>query len=112
MLFNVDAYVTYSLELLNPPELTIYSTSNTNINPMSPYTFYDASCPTELPVKKRQVSIGFGISSLSSACSCLITSAPGQITKTTSVTVTTKATATQTVTRTVSLLPDGGAKTI
>lgn len=94
MLFNVDA------------------TSNTNINPMSPYTFYDASCPTELPVKKRQVSIGFGISSLSSACSCLITSAPGQITKTTSVTVTNKATATQTVTRTVSLLPDGGARTI
>lgn len=88
--------------------LNTYSTSNVNYNPMSPYTFYDAVCPSELPVRKRQanISVGFGISSLSSACSCLITSAPGQITLTTSVTVTNKATATQTVTKTVSLLPD------
>ncbi|KAL5407490.1 hypothetical protein PMIN03_007139 [Paraphaeosphaeria minitans] len=86
---------------------TVDATSNTNYNPMSPYTFYDVSCPSELPVRKRQVqiSVGLGISSLSSACSCLITAGPGAITKTTSVTVTSKFTATQTLTRTVSLLP-------
>ncbi|KAF1964714.1 hypothetical protein BU23DRAFT_585423 [Bimuria novae-zelandiae CBS 107.79] len=86
---------------------TVDATSNTNYNPMSPYTFYNVNCPVELPVRKRQadISLGLGISSLSSACSCLITSGPAGTTKTTSVTVTSKATATQTVTRTVSLLP-------
>ncbi|KAF2681246.1 hypothetical protein K458DRAFT_372105 [Lentithecium fluviatile CBS 122367] len=90
---------------------TVDATSNTNYNPMSPYTFYDKSCPAELPVRKnkRQVTISLGIggpAQISSACSCLITSGPADVTRTTSVTVTSKATATQTVTRTVSLLPD------
>jgi hypothetical protein len=76
---------------------------------MSPYTFYDASCPKELPVKKRQVNITLdlpgGPPAISSACSCLITSGtPDKITTTTAVT-TQKTTTTQTLTRTVSLLP-------
>ncbi|KAF2641649.1 hypothetical protein P280DRAFT_506227 [Massarina eburnea CBS 473.64] len=89
---------------------TVDATSNTNYNPMSPYTFYDTSCPKELPVRaaaKRQITISLGISDpakLSSACSCYIGTGPAGVTKTTSVTVTSKTTAISTVTRTVSLL--------
>lgn len=87
---------------------TVDAASNTNYNPMSPYTFYDVSCPKELPVRKRQVTISLGFGGpgpLSSACSCLITSGPAGITRTTSTTITNRVTTTQTVTRTVSLLP-------
>jgi hypothetical protein len=74
---------------------------------MSPYTFYNKECPVELPVKhKRQINISLpllgGPPDISSACSCLITSAPGQTTKTTTVTVTSdRFTVTQTATRTI-----------
>ncbi|KAF2705005.1 hypothetical protein K504DRAFT_460792 [Pleomassaria siparia CBS 279.74] len=88
------------------------ATGNVNYNPMSPYTFYDVSCPKELPVRKRQVNISLvvpgGPPALSSACSCLITSGtPDKIT-TTTVTSSQKTTTTQSVTRTVSLLPGDG----
>jgi hypothetical protein len=79
---------------------------------MSPYTFYDQSCPSELPVfKKRQINISLGLPggppALSSACSCLITSGQPDATKTVTSTVTSvRVTRTETVTRTVSLLPD------
>ncbi|KAF2656735.1 hypothetical protein K491DRAFT_691780 [Lophiostoma macrostomum CBS 122681] len=73
---------------------------------MSPYTFYDVECPVELPVRKRQVNISLnlpgGTPALSSACSCLITSAPGATTTTTTATTTSQVTKTTTVTRTVS----------
>ena len=75
---------------------------------MSPYTFYNKDCPSELPVKhKRQVQISIpligGPADISSACSCLITSAPGQFTSTKTVTITSdRITVTQTVTRTSS----------
>lgn len=87
---------------------------NTNYNPMSPYTFYDVSCPAELPVK-RQINIelplpgGIGISlglsgpkEISSACSCFITKGPAEttVTKTSDVVQTRTATATSTVTTT------------
>lgn len=75
---------------------------------MSPYTFYDASCPVELPVRKRQINISLGLGGpgpLSSACSCLITSGPAGSTRTISTTITNKVTTTQTVTKTLSLLP-------
>ncbi|KAF2003842.1 hypothetical protein P154DRAFT_72664 [Amniculicola lignicola CBS 123094] len=87
----------------------VAASDNVNINPMSPYTFYDTSCPVELPVRKRQifVSVGLGNGGISSACSCLITSGPADVTKTTTRTVTSvRVTTTQTVTRTVSLLPE------
>ncbi|KAF2794121.1 hypothetical protein K505DRAFT_304567 [Melanomma pulvis-pyrius CBS 109.77] len=92
----------------------VTAADNTNYNPMSPYTFYDASCPKELPVKKRQVNISLGLPggppAISSACSCLITSGtPDKIT-TTTVTSSQKTTTTQTVTRTVSLLPENGRR--
>jgi hypothetical protein len=81
---------------------------------MSPYTFYDVSCPKELPVK-RQIGItlpigGIGISlglsgpkEISSACSCFITKGPAEttLTKTSSSVLTRTATATSTVTTTV-----------
>src|SRR4051812_45541892 len=82
---------------------------------MSPYTFYDAACPKELPVRKRQLNIelpggiGVGISlglsnpkDISSACSCFITKGPAGTTVTTTATnnVTRTATATSVVTRT------------
>ncbi|KAF2275795.1 uncharacterized protein EI97DRAFT_494362 [Westerdykella ornata] len=83
---------------------------NTNYNPMSPYTFYDSTCPQELPVlKARQVNISLGLppAGISSACSCLIGSGPGATTTTLTTTVTSnRVTVTQTVTRTVSLLPE------
>ncbi|KAH7119946.1 hypothetical protein B0J11DRAFT_72674 [Dendryphion nanum] len=89
----------------------VAAADNTNYNPMSPYTFYDSTCPVELPVRKRQVNISLGIpggaGGISSACSCLITSGPGGTTKTTTVTVTSvRVTRTETITRTVSLLPE------
>ena len=83
------------------------SAGNTNINPMSPYTFYDVECPEELPVRKekRQVNISLnlpgGSPALSSACSCLITSAPGATTTTVKTTATSQVTKTATVTKTV-----------
>lgn len=72
----------------------VNAADNTNYNPMSPYTFYDVTCPTELPVRKRQLGItlggpggGIAISlniggprQISSACSCLITSGPAATT--------------------------------
>ncbi|KAF2877219.1 hypothetical protein BDV95DRAFT_601634 [Massariosphaeria phaeospora] len=81
---------------------------NTQYNPMSPYTFYDQACPSELPVRKRQINISLdlGASGITSACSCLITSAPAGTTRTTTVTSGVRVTTTNTVTRTVSLLPD------
>ncbi|KAF2476631.1 uncharacterized protein BDR25DRAFT_331362 [Lindgomyces ingoldianus] len=92
----------------------ISSADNVNYNPMSPYTFYDITCPKELPVRKRnpqiQISIGPGIgkpADITSACSCLITSAPADTTRTVTVTITSvRVTKTETVTRTVSILPD------
>ncbi|KAF2751877.1 hypothetical protein M011DRAFT_8796 [Sporormia fimetaria CBS 119925] len=83
---------------------------NTNYNPMSPYTFYDAACPAELPVRKRQINIelpGLGPGAISSACSCLITRGPGEATRVVTTTLTSnRITKTETITRTVSLLPD------
>lgn len=79
---------------------------------MSPYTFYDAACPEELPVlKARQINISLGLPggapAISSACSCLITSGEASATRTTTVTQTSvRVTRTETVTRTVSLLPE------
>jgi hypothetical protein len=82
---------------------------------MSPYTFYDVSCPAELPVRKRQISIelplpgGINISlglgspkEISSACSCFITRGPAEttVTKTSTNNVTRTATTTATVTKT------------
>jgi len=87
---------------------------NVNYNPMSPYTFYDVTCPRELPVKakaKRQIGITLGLpgnsgqapADISSACSCLITSGPADKTITATVTVTSvRVTITQVVTSTVS----------
>ncbi|CAI6336128.1 unnamed protein product [Periconia digitata] len=94
MLFDVDA------------------TSNTNYNPQSPYTFYDAACPVELPVRKkaaekRQISISLGISDpakISSACFCYLGTVPAGTTKTASVTTTGVVKVTSTVTRTLSLV--------
>jgi hypothetical protein len=97
-------------QLTHPP-----SEDNTNYNPMSPYTFYDITCPAELPVRKRQLSIelplpgGINISlglgspkEISSACSCFITKGPAEttVTKTSSRDVTRTATVTGTVTKT------------
>ena len=82
---------------------------------MSPYTFYDVTCPKELPVRKRQIGITLGDSpgvnislglgsprEISSACSCLITRGPGDttVTKTATSNATKTATTTSTVTRT------------
>lgn len=91
----------------------VAAADNTNYNPMSPYTFYDVSCPAELPVRKRQIGIelpgGIGISlgldnpkQISSACSCFITSGPASttVTKTSDVVQTRTATATTTITTT------------
>jgi hypothetical protein len=100
-----------------PPHLRLTPTSsadNTNYNPTSPYTFYDVSCPAELPVRKRQIDItlpvgGINISlglgspkEISSACSCFITKGPAEttVTKTSTNNVTKTATTTATVTRT------------
>ncbi|KAF2845332.1 hypothetical protein T440DRAFT_278665, partial [Plenodomus tracheiphilus IPT5] len=75
----------------------VNAADNTNYNPMSPYTFYDSSCPAELPVRrKRQLGISLpglgggvtisldigGPKQISSACSCLITSGPASTTVT------------------------------
>ncbi|ORY10663.1 hypothetical protein BCR34DRAFT_566520 [Clohesyomyces aquaticus] len=92
----------------------ISSADNVNYNPMSPYTFYDISCPKELPVRKRepqiQISLGPGLgkpNDISSACSCLITSAPADTTRFVTTTVTSvRVTKTDTVTRTVTADPD------
>ena len=77
---------------------------NTNYNPMSPYTFYDAACPAELPVRKRQldISLGLGPGEISSACSCFITKGPASttVTRTVSSAVVRTSTVTSTVTRT------------
>jgi hypothetical protein len=82
---------------------------------MSPYTFYDVSCPAELPVRKRQldvnlplpggINISLGLGSpreISSACSCFITRGPASttVTKTSTKDVTRTATTTATVTKT------------
>ncbi|PSN60749.1 hypothetical protein BS50DRAFT_681328 [Corynespora cassiicola Philippines] len=104
----------------------VTAAENTNLNPMSPYTFYDAACPEELPVRrrrndndneakeeKRQIAITIalpgGPPALSSACSCLITSGPADATRTTTTTSGVKVTKTETVTRTVSMLPEDRA---
>lgn len=120
MLFDVNAYVL--TKILNFPSgvpLLTHSISadNTNYNPMSPYTFYDVSCPAELPVRKRQLGISLGgpgginISldlggprQISSACSCLITRGPAEttVTKTATSNVVSTATTTSVVTRTAS----------
>ncbi|KAJ4374337.1 hypothetical protein N0V83_003078 [Neocucurbitaria cava] len=88
---------------------------NTNYNPMSPYTFYDVSCPVELPVRKRQlgitlggpgvINISLGLGSpndISSACSCYITKGPAEttVTKTATSAVVKTSTVVSTVTRT------------
>ncbi|KAI4956107.1 hypothetical protein J4E91_000317 [Alternaria rosae] len=92
----------------------VTAADNTNYNPMSPYTFYDASCPTELPVRKRQldislglpggihISLGLGQGEISSACSCFITRGPASttVTRTVSSAVVRTSTVTSTVTRT------------
>lgn len=117
MLFDVLAYVPLFTLHLNL-QLTLHSEDNTNYNPMSPYTFYDITCPKELPVRKRQLNIslgnpngpGVGISlglsdprQISSACSCFITKGPAEetVTKTATNTVLKTSTATSTVTKTV-----------
>lgn len=105
-------YPFHSLKLPSS-NTTPSSADNTNYNPMSPYTFYDVSCPAELPVRKRQIGIelpgGIGISlgldnpkQISSACSCFITSGPASttVTKTSDVVQTRTATATTTITTT------------
>tara|TARA_R110002003_G_scaffold242_11_gene17313 strand:- start:13309 stop:13719 length:411 start_codon:yes stop_codon:yes gene_type:complete len=120
MLFDIPAYgplpIVPGVDFANMS----CSADNTNYNPMSPYTFYDVSCPAELPVRKRQldielpggggINISLGLGSpreISSACSCYITRGPAETTVTTTATnnVTRTATATQTVTRT----PDDAA---
>ncbi|EMD89888.1 hypothetical protein COCC4DRAFT_36269 [Bipolaris maydis ATCC 48331] len=89
---------------------------NTNLNPTSPYTFYDSSCPSEIPIRKRSpqlgisiglpggigISLGLGNAGISSACSCLITSGPARttVTRTVSSGTTTTSTAVSTVTTT------------
>jgi hypothetical protein len=92
----------------------VLAADNTNYNPSSPYTFYDVTCPAELPVRKRQIGItlglpGLGISlglgspkEISSACSCFITKGPAEttVTRTSTNQVTKTATATSTVTKT------------
>jgi len=93
----------------------VYAADNTNYNPTSPYTFYDVTCPAELPVRKRQIdvtlggpggiNISLGLGSpreISSACSCFITKGPAEttVTKTSTNNVTKTATATSTVTKT------------
>ncbi|KAF2735519.1 hypothetical protein EJ04DRAFT_192060 [Polyplosphaeria fusca] len=80
----------------------ISAVNNVNYNPMSPYTFYDSTCPAELPVKhKRQVNITVtgGPARQSSACSCLITSGKPDATRTVTATVSSRLTKTETVTR-------------
>ncbi|KAH7406269.1 hypothetical protein DE146DRAFT_609466 [Phaeosphaeria sp. MPI-PUGE-AT-0046c] len=82
---------------------------------MSPYTFYDVTCPAELPVRKRQIDVNLplpggvnislglgGPKQISSACSCLITRGPAEttVTRTSDVVQTRTATATSTVTTT------------
>ncbi|CAN9294441.1 unnamed protein product [Alternaria alternata] len=92
----------------------VTAAENTNYNPMSPYTFYDAACPAELPVRKRQldislglpggihISLGLGPGEISSACSCFITKGPASttVTRTVSSAVVRTSTVTSTVTRT------------
>ncbi|EUC43503.1 hypothetical protein COCMIDRAFT_28029 [Bipolaris oryzae ATCC 44560] len=89
---------------------------NTNLNPTSPYTFYDSSCPSEIPIRKRSpqlnisiglpggigISLGLGNAGVTSACSCLITSGPARttVTRTVSSGTTTTSTAVSTVTTT------------
>jgi hypothetical protein len=93
-----------------------FSTDNTNVNPTSPYTFYDASCPVEMPIRKRSpqlgitlglpgginISLGLGNSGISSACSCFITKGPASttVTRTVSSGVTRTSTVVSTVTTT------------
>jgi hypothetical protein len=90
-----------------------FSADNTNYNPTSPYTFYDVTCPKELPVKRQidftqpqpGINISLGLGSpreISSACSCFITRGPAEttVTKTSTRDVTRTATTTATVTRT------------
>ncbi|KAI2474432.1 hypothetical protein Ptr902_14153 [Pyrenophora tritici-repentis] len=95
----------------------VAAADNTNLNPTSPYTFYDASCPSEVPVGKRSpqlditlgqpgginISLNLGPKGISSACSCLITSGPASttVTRTQSSAVVTTATVTSTTTRTI-----------
>ncbi|KAE8824679.1 hypothetical protein PTNB73_07434 [Pyrenophora teres f. teres] len=95
----------------------VAAVDNTNLNPSSPYTFYDATCPSEVPVGKRspQLDISFGLPAginisldlgpkgISSACSCLITSGPASttVTRTQSSAIVTTATVTSTTTRTI-----------
>lgn len=93
---------------------------------MSPYTFYDVSCPAELPVRKRDlqldislggpggitISLGLGgPKEISSACSCLITKGPTGTTKTLTKTsdVVKTTTATSTITRTATADDGNGA---
>ncbi|EFQ86383.1 hypothetical protein PTT_18391 [Pyrenophora teres f. teres 0-1] len=95
----------------------VAAVDNTNLNPSSPYTFYDATCPSEVPVGKRspQLDISFGLPAginisldlgpkgISSACSCLIISGPASttVTRTQSSAIVTTATVTSTTTRTI-----------
>ncbi|KAF2110466.1 hypothetical protein BDV96DRAFT_584035 [Lophiotrema nucula] len=85
----------------------VTAADNVNYNPMSPYTFYDQACPVELPVRKRQINISLNLpGGPSSACSCLIGGAAATTTTTTTTVTSNRVTTTETVTRTVSLLPD------
>ncbi|EOA81649.1 uncharacterized protein SETTUDRAFT_24037 [Exserohilum turcica Et28A] len=95
---------------------------NTNLNPTSPYTFYDATCGTALkrspqlnislglPGGGINISLGLGPSAISSACSCLITRGPASttVTRTVSSGVTRTATLVSSVTTTVGA-PRGAA---
>jgi hypothetical protein len=113
MLFDVNTYAPVCSP--HPSSMTNSSISadNTNYNPMSPYTFYDITCPKELPVKRQidytqpqpGINISLGLGSpreISSACSCFITRGPAEttVTKTSTRDVTRTATTTATVTRT------------
>lgn len=111
------AMALHSLELTSS-----FSADNTNYNPTSPYTFYDVTCPAELPVRKRQMDITLGLpgsginislglgspKEISSACSCFITKGPAEttVTKTSTNNVTKTATATSTVTKTAGVTGD------
>ncbi|KAL5114473.1 hypothetical protein ACEQ8H_007616 [Pleosporales sp. CAS-2024a] len=91
---------------------------NTNVNPTSPYTFYDKACGAGAAQQRRRqieitlplpgggiaISLGAGLGSpaeISSACSCFITKGPAEttVTTTTSAVVTTTVGVTDVVTK-------------
>ncbi|CAN9152330.1 unnamed protein product [Alternaria alternata] len=94
VVFIAQAIISFGYGEANCMLFDVTAAENTNYNPMSPYTFYDAACPAELPVRKRQldislglpggihISLGLGPGEISSACSCFITKGPASTTVT------------------------------